>query len=328
MVTINSCNLNDSLSAFLVFAKNAGCRRLTVAYSGGIDSHVLLVQLFQLNQTDDAIPLDAIYINHNLNTQSDDWGKHCDKICASLNVPFKQINVQAKPLTGESPEEKARLVRYQAFETEMQAEHWLVTAQHKEDQAETLLLQLLRGSGADGLAAMPFNRELGSGMHYRPLLKISKAEITTYATENKLQWIEDPSNQDISIARNYLRNTVIPALNIKWPETTSMLSRSSEWLAESSILMEEVAEQDFQLCKGDYQSLVIDELKQLSLSHQKNLLRYWFHQSGLKRPGIEKLNVIFEQVIGAREDANPCLNWQGKNIRRYQNKLYLSLIHI
>ncbi|MFT5452762.1 MAG: tRNA(Ile)-lysidine synthase, partial [Enterobacterales bacterium] len=171
MVIINSSNLKDSLSAFLVLAKNAGCRRLTVAYSGGIDSHVLLHNLHQLEQFDDALILDAIYINHNLSTYSEDWGIHCAKICKSLQIPFKQINVQAKALAGESPEEKARLVRYEAFETEMQTNHWLVTAQHLEDQAETLLLQLLRGSGASGLAAMPFKRELGAGMHYRPLLK-------------------------------------------------------------------------------------------------------------------------------------------------------------
>lgn len=324
MVIINSSNLSDSLSAFLAQAKNAGCRRLTVAFSGGVDSHVLLHQLAQLHQPDDVIVLDAIYINHNLSAYSEDWGVHCETICKSLDIPYKQINVQAKALAGESPEEKARLVRYQAFESEMQINHWLLTAQHQEDQAETLLLQLLRGSGADGLAAMPFKRTLGSGMHYRPLLKISKEQIVTFANENTLQWIDDPSNQDQNIARNYLRHTIMPALKSKWPETTSMLSRSSNWLAESSNLMEEIAEQDYQLCKSDYQSLKITELNQLSLSHQKNLLRYWFHLLGLQRPGVEKLNVIFEEIIGAREDANPCLNWQGISIRRYQNKLYIT----
>jgi tRNA(Ile)-lysidine synthase len=171
---------------------------------------------------------------------------------------------------------------------------------------------------------MPFKRELGAGMHYRPLLKIAKEQITNFANENKLQWIEDPSNQDQSIARNYLRQTIIPALKSKWPETASMLSRSSEWLAESSSLMEEIAELDYQLCKSDYQSLKITELNQLSMSHQKNLLRYWFNLLGLQRPGVEKLNVIFEEIIGAKEDANPCLNWQGTSIRRYQNKLYIT----
>jgi tRNA(Ile)-lysidine synthase len=327
LVIINSSNLNDSLSAFLALAKDAGCRRLTVAYSGGIDSHVLLHHLHQLHQSeqnDDIFVLDAIYINHNLSTHSEDWGIHCEKVCKSLDVPFKQINVQAKALVGESPEEKARLVRYDAFESEMQSKHWLITAQHQEDQAETLLLQLLRGSGADGLAAMPFKRKLGSGMHYRPLLKISKEQITTYATEHKLQWIEDPSNQDSKIARNYLRHKVMPVLKSRWPETTSMLSRSSDWLAESSAMMKEAAEQDYQLCKSDYQSLNIDTLNQLSLSHKKNLLRYWFHHLGLQRPGIEKLHVILEQIIGAKEDATPCLNWQNSSIRRYQNKLYVT----
>ncbi|RLA00186.1 MAG: tRNA lysidine(34) synthetase TilS, partial [Gammaproteobacteria bacterium] len=212
-------SLQDTLSAFLVQAKDAGCQRLLVAYSGGVDSHVLLFQLNELNKGDFSIPLDAIYINHNLQPKALEWGEHCQNICQSLNIPFKQIDVQAKPETGESPEEKARTARYQAFSDELQSNHWLVTAQHLDDQAETFLLQLLRGSGVDGLSAMPSQRNLGKGCHHRPFLSISRQQIEQCAKDHDLKWVEDPTNQDRGVPRNYLRQNVLPAFKGKWPET-------------------------------------------------------------------------------------------------------------
>ncbi|PCJ47861.1 MAG: tRNA lysidine(34) synthetase TilS [Gammaproteobacteria bacterium] len=326
MVIINKLvinNLKDTLIAFLTNAKSAGCCRITVAYSGGIDSHVLLSQLHLLNKSNDAIALDAIYINHNLQPLAAEWGLHCETVCHSLDIPFKQINVQARPEKGESPEEKARDARYAAFESEMQSNHWLLTAQHQEDQAETLLLQLLRGSGAAGLAAMPFRRKLGKGEHVRPLLDISKAEIEKFASQQNLSWVEDPTNLDQSIARNYLRKSIFPVLKVKWSETARMLSRSANWLAEASTMMTEIAEEDLQACYHDKQSLNIHALNKFSAVRQKNILRHWFHKKGLKRPGQEKLGILFDQIINAREDASPELNWQGVTLRRYQNRLYV-----
>ena len=315
--------MKQNLTAFLAMAKTAGCKRLCVAYSGGIDSHVLLSHLHTLNQGLDHIPLDAIYINHNLHSESVKWGEHCKQICQNLTVPFQHISVDATPDSGESPEEKARIVRYQALAGELQPDHWLLTAQHIEDQAETLLLQLLRGSGADGLSAMPAQRSLGDGEHHRPLLKVSKQEIEQYATAHDLQWIEDPSNQDQSVARNYLRKTVIPDLEKVWPEANEMLDRSADWMAEASELMMELAGHDLLKCRGNYQSINILELNTLTVIRQKNLLRYWFHCLGLKRPGIVKLNLIFEQIVKARDDASPQLDWQEVSLRRYKDHLYI-----
>ncbi len=316
-------DLQQTLIAFLAFARDAGCERLCVAYSGGIDSHVLLEQLNNLNQGDAAIPLDAIYINHNLQDDAKHWGKHCQEVCLSMSVPFQQIEVNATPEAGESPEEKARSVRYQALENQLFANQWLVTAQHMDDQAETLLLQLLRGSGAHGLSAMPTKKNLGDGELHRPLLTISKGQITAFAKKNHLSWIDDPSNNDQAIPRNYLRKTVIPALEKMWPETIQMLERSASWLGESAEMMSEIAEQDFLVCRGDYQSLCLEKLMTLTPIRQKNLLRFWFHQRGLKRPGNEKLLLIKEQIIHAREDANPQLDWQGISLRRFKDKLFM-----
>ncbi|MCP3674670.1 MAG: tRNA lysidine(34) synthetase TilS [Gammaproteobacteria bacterium] len=316
-------DLQQTLTAFLAFARDASCERLCVAYSGGIDSHVLLEQINRLNQGDTKIPLDAVYINHNLQSDSQRWGEHCQQVCLAMAVPFQQIDVNAIPKIGESPEEKARLVRYQALENQLLANQWLVTAQHMDDQAETLLLQLLRGSGAHGLSAMPIKKALGDGELHRPLLTVSKVLIEEYAKQNNLSWIDDPSNDEQTIPRNYLRKTVIPVLEKMWPETIQMLGRSASWLGESAEIMTKIAEQDFLVCQGDYQSLCLEPLKVLSPIRQKNLLRFWFHQRGLRRPGNEKLSLINEQIIHAREDANPQLDWQGISLRRFNKKLFM-----
>ncbi len=316
-------DLNEQLRTFLKFAKRTGCKRLCVAYSGGVDSHLLLVLINEINQGKYSIPLDAIYVDHNLHQDSLLWGEHCGQICKNLNIPFQLLHVNATPEKGESPEEKARDERYQALAATLQADHWLLTGQHLDDQAETLLLQLLRGSGVYGLSAMPEKRALGKGELHRPLLTVRSTLIKQTAELYQLTWIEDPSNQIQTIPRNYVRKTVLPALEKCWPETTTMLNRSANWLAESADLSSELAELDFIQCKGDYQSLNIAALKNLSLIRQKNLLRYWFHCQGLKRPGSDKLLLIFEQVIDARVDANPQLDWQGISLRRYQGDLYI-----
>jgi len=185
------------------------------------------------------------------------------------------------------------------------------------------LLQLLRGSGVYGLSAMPASRALGKGEHHRPLLNASKGQIEQCAKQQQLKWIEDPSNQQQTVPRNYLRKTVIPAMKDFWPETNTMLGRSAGWLAEAAELLTEVAREDFIQCSGDFQSMNIMMLHQLSFSRQKNLLRYWFHQMGLQRPGNDKLILIFEQIVNARGDANPQLDWQGITLKRYKNNLYL-----
>lgn len=316
--------LQDTLIEFLTLAQNAGCNRIVVAYSGGIDSHVMLTLLNQLNQNkEQPLPLDAVYINHNIHKDSASWGDHCRAICQSLSIPFMKIDVDAKPEKGESPEEKARNLRYQAFSGEMQAEDWLVTAQHMEDQTETLLLQLMRGSGATGLSAMPTKRSLGKGEHHRPFLNVSKQQIESYATEHALQWIDDPSNTDMTISRNYLRSSVLPIIKRHWPEATKLINRSAAWLAESTELMEDLAKQDFDQCSEETISLNIGEMTKLSHVRQKNLLRYWFHISGLKRPGNEKLTLIFQQIVNAKNDAVPYLKWQESRLMRYNQKLYL-----
>ena len=173
-----------------------------VAFSGGLDSHVLLHALHQLREVLDA-NIGAVHVNHGLQSMADDWVVHCQQVCADLDVPFVSLAADGKALRGESPEAAARHARYTALADWLPAKDCLLTAQHQDDQAETLLLQLLRGSGVSGLAAMPCSTMLGAGRHLRPLLDVSRDELHRYARAHQLFWIEDPSKTDTAFDRNY-----------------------------------------------------------------------------------------------------------------------------
>ena len=187
--------------------------RYVVAFSGGVDSHVLLHCAKQLR-----LPVRAVHIHHGLQKVADDWVLHCQSVCQQLDIPLHVVFVDAQKKSGESPEESARKARYQALHEDMKAGECLLTAQHLNDQAETLLLQLFRSASSAGLSSMPVYRQFGVYTHARPLLSFSREDIEHYAAENNLRWIEDPSNKDVSIERNFLRNDILPELKKHWPE--------------------------------------------------------------------------------------------------------------
>ena len=177
-----------------------------VAFSGGLDSTVLLHLLAHLAKTQSLPALSAIYVHHGLQAAADAWPQHCQSVCDALGVPLQVVHVQVQP--GASLERAARDARYGAFVEATQTNEVLLTAQHRDDQAETLLFRLMRGAGVRGLAGMPRERALGRGHLLRPLLDVSRAELEAYAAEQQLHWIEDPSNQDCQFSRNYLRHQV------------------------------------------------------------------------------------------------------------------------
>jgi len=175
-----------------------------VAYSGGLDSHVLLHALASLRGRL-AAGIGAVHVNHGLQADALHWETHCRHVCEGLGVRYVPLRVTAAAAAGESPEAAARAARYTALADWLPERHCLLTAQHQDDQAETLLLQLLRGSGVHGLAAMPDMAVLGAGRHQRPLLAFSRAQLHHYAAAHRLDWIDDPSNTDTAFDRNYLR---------------------------------------------------------------------------------------------------------------------------
>ncbi|QJI42083.1 tRNA lysidine(34) synthetase TilS [Pseudomonas sp. ADAK2] len=251
-----------------------------IAFSGGLDSTVLLHLLAHLAKTDSLPTLSAIHVHHGLQAVADAWPDHCQSVCDALGVPLEVVRVQIQP--GASLERAARDARYGAFIAATHANDVLLTAQHRDDQAETLLFRLLRGAGVRGLSGMPGERGLGQGHLLRPLLDVTRAELEAYAAEHQLSWIEDPSNEDRQFSRNYLRHQVFPVLTERWPQAQATMARSAAHLREAQGLLDELAVIDLAEAssRNDFDwlglpSLELASLAKLSAARQRNALSYW-----------------------------------------------------
>ncbi|UST59986.1 tRNA lysidine(34) synthetase TilS [Pseudomonas moraviensis] len=251
-----------------------------VAFSGGLDSTVLLHLLATLAKTESLPALSAIHIHHGLQAAADAWPQHCQAICAALDVPLHVERVTVKG--GASLERAARDARYAAFNSLTQTNEVLLTGQHRDDQAETLLFRLLRGAGVRGLGGMPQQRPVGKGMLVRPLLDVSRAELERYAQTHQLRWIEDPSNQDRQFSRNYLRHQIMPVLTERWPQAQASMARTAAHLREAQGLLDELAQIDLAQAETSHEfdwlgvpSLALAPLAALSDARQRNALSHW-----------------------------------------------------
>ena len=298
--------------------------RVWIAYSGGIDSHVLLHVLAMHRHEIPGLDVRAVYINHGLNPQADQWSQHCQRVCEGLKLDFIAIDVDATPVPGESPEARARLARYSALEKLVQHDQILLTAYHQDDQVETLLLQLMRGSGPKGLAAMPEQTPIGAGALVRPMLNIRREDVHAYAIHHKLNWIVDDSNADLKFDRNYIRHKVIPVLSQRWPSLSQTVSRSAYLCAEASELLELTAAKTLQQVRTDNPAVLdLAVLKMFSQTEQRNALRFWINQLGFDTPSRVQLQRIIDEVLPAREDKLPLVSWGNNEIRRYRDRIYL-----
>lgn len=305
------------------FASLPDNRRYWVAYSGGLDSHVLLHLLAQLREQPELPVCHAVHVHHGLSANADHWVEHCEATAAQLQIPLTVLHVDAQAKEGESPEAAARDARYAAIAELLVEGDCLLTAHHQEDQAETLLLQLLRGAGPKGLAAMPIWQPFPPAVHARPLLTNSQQQLLVYAKQHGLSWIDDESNADTRFDRNYLRHEIMPRLQKRWPATARVLSRSASHHAEATDILDEVAQQDLLQVRVE-NALLIPVLCQLSLARQKNLLRYWLLSLGLSQPGSVHLQHILDDVLMAVVDAEPRVTWPGAEVKRYRDRLYAS----
>ena len=297
-------------------------KRWVIAYSGGVDSHVLLQRCRQFLQHADNMPeLAAIHINHQLQQQADDWAAHCVTQAEALGVPLTVVKVKVEQLPQTSLEDQARKARYQVFETFLQPGDVLLQGHHANDQAETLILRLLRGSGSLGLGAMPQRRALGAGHLYRPLLDIPKVAIEAYAQELGLSWVEDPSNLQTLFDRNYVRAEVLPVIQKRWPQYLDNFSRAARLSAESAQLNAELAELDFQAIVTEQGGLRVEPLLLLSRARCNNLLRYWLQRQCLPMPSEQQLLGVVETVLLAQDDAQPQLGWPGAEVYRFAGQL-------
>ncbi|WP_207061760.1 tRNA lysidine(34) synthetase TilS [Motiliproteus sp. SC1-56] len=291
-----------------------------VAYSGGLDSQVLL-HLAAGACAARRLPLRALHIHHGLHPAADCWQAHCEAQCRVLGVPLTTVRVEVA--AQGSTEAQAREARYRAFEERLGDGELLLMAHHADDQLETLLLRLLRGAGVRGLAAMPAQRSLGDGRLLRPLLAWTRQQLETYARQHRLCWVEDPSNRETDYDRNYLRQEVVPQLRARWPAVATLASRSAALCAESEALLQALAEEDLACAQAPLGGLCLAGILSLSRGRQKLLLRSWIEQQGVRLPTAALLARILDEVVPARPDAEPLLQWDGIELRRYQGALYL-----
>jgi len=327
-------------------ARLARAPRYLVAYSGGVDSHVLLHALVQLRAQLPGVRLGAIHVDHGLQLSSTEWAQHCVQVCAALDVACEVRVVNARALVGISPEDAARVARYTVFAELLQPGDVLFTAHHQDDQAETLLLQLLRGAGPRGLAGMAEQSRFARGWLARPLLEFSRADLREYALTQHLHWIDDPSNSDTRFDRNYLRHEILPRLQRRWPSASVTLARSAQLCAEAAELLEVSAQADLQAVSippasaltaaelaapnrgflaplaGKGSGLSVSKLLCLSPARQRNLLRFWIEQLGLPLPQQRHLERLQRDVLHAAADAEPRMHWPGVDVRRYRDALY------
>lgn len=298
---------------------------LYLAYSGGVDSQCLLHVLADLR---DALDLDltAVHIHHGLQPGADEWLSFCKQEAARLGIAFVSQRCQLVDVNQSGVEAAARKARYEALADIVPPDAFLLTAQHQDDQAETLLLQLLRGAGPRGLAAMPAAGERLGRQIRRPLLTVSRAEIESYALEHGLQWREDPSNQDVRFDRNYLRHQLLPVIRKRWPQAAKTLTRSATLMAESQQLLDELAGIDAgQIdCEDSSCSVPLDQLSALSIARQRNLLRFLLRRWQFALPSYQKLEELRAVMFSARVDGQPEICWDSVIARRYQNRLYLT----
>jgi tRNA(Ile)-lysidine synthase len=298
-------------------------RHLIVGYSGGVDSHVLLHLLATRPEVLGDHSLSAIYVEHGVQPDSVAWGRHCEIVCRRIGVVFRVLRVDARPGPGESPEAAARQARYRSWEGLLGPEDAVLTAHHLDDQAETLLLQLLRGAGPRGLAAMPASAALGRGRLLRPLLEVPRTEILAYARAHDLCWIEDASNADPRFDRNYLRHEILPRLTARWPGAARALARSAGLCAEAAALTEEQGNTDLAALTAHAPScLSIEALRRLPAARQRNALRCWFRRLTLPVPSAAQLERIQRDAVASPRDRRPHIHWPGGEVRRYRDWLF------
>ncbi len=294
-----------------------------IAYSGGMDSHVLLAVFSEL-RLHLPIQLRAIHINHGLSTHASDWAVHCARICEAYQVPFSAHLIQIDLAEDSSLEEAARVKRYAVFADCMDVNDVLVTAHHVDDQAETVLIQLLRGAGTKGLAAMPVVKPFARGAHGRPFLSVPRATLREYALSLGLQWIEDESNANTNLTRNFIRHVIFPRLTSRWPTAAGMIARSGAHCAESQSLLEEYVADDCKHAEGSRaHTLSVRALSRLSAQRQRLVLRAWIHQHGYCLPNTRKMLAIQNDVLTAAWDRLPVVRWKETELRRYRDDLYL-----
>ncbi|MES2353605.1 MAG: tRNA lysidine(34) synthetase TilS [Pseudomonadota bacterium] len=321
--------LFEHVAALLERHCNSGAR-LTVGLSGGLDSVVLLSLLHRLRNRFD-FQLAAHHVNHQISPNAQSWASFCENLCAALAVPFSQTIVNVPRDTGKGLEAAARALRHEAFLT-LDVD-FILLGHHQDDQAETLLLRLLRGAGVKGLAAMAECSPIGNRTRVasaprilRPLLHQPRSSLASFAHAEGLQWIDDESNTDIHYTRNYLRVELLPRINVRFPTYRSILDRAATQFAEAEQLLAVLAAIDAKDAINDGR-ITVQALTALDEPRAKNLLRYFLAQHHLKMPDHARLHEILRQISTVRHNAEVCIAHDGIELRVFRDWLYVVHSH-
>ena len=300
--------------------KKQKIKHFCVAYSGGVDSQALLFSLHKLREVDPNIKLEAVHIHHGVNDAADQWLEFCRKQCAKLNVIFKNIHITLDQENKDGFEAYARKERYQALWKACPQGAALVTAHHADDQAETMLFRLFRGAGLRGLSAIHKERNNAGRPLLRPLLTRSRLEIENYAKTNELEWVEDPSNRNTDLSRNFIRHEVIPQIKKRWPNAAQNMAQAAQHLQNAQHILDGYLEEELKYICTDKQQININDLKKFTPAHQSLLLRLWIRKHHITAPTTKQLEQVL-QLIHSKEDAQPQLAWGNNVIRRFNQKI-------
>ena len=299
---------------------------LLVGLSGGLDSTALLHALAHHDQAR-GNGLRAVHVHHGLQSAADEWASHCTVLCDSLDIELQVVAVDVDRHSGEGLEAAARKARYGAFERLLGENEVLVTAHHRDDQAETFLLRALRGSGPDGLAAMRTWRKFAAGWHWRPLLDTPRSELLTYASHHGLDWIEDPSNEDLHHSRNFLRQRILPLLRERWPQVDAAFARSAVLSADAVELLARDDALGLAMAQTlDPCAVSASALLQLDTLRRARVLRRWIDQLGFPPLPGEGVAQIETDLLPARADARARFEWRGAVIERWRDLLHVQFL--
>ncbi|HJU08934.1 MAG TPA: tRNA lysidine(34) synthetase TilS [Rhodanobacteraceae bacterium] len=295
--------------------------RLCVAHSGGADSTALLHALAQIPQARER-GLRALHVDHGLHEDSARWAEHCRRFCDAIDVPIEIVRVQVAHERSEGIEAAARRARHAAFASAIQAGEWLALAHHRDDQVETVLLKLLRGAGPQGLGGMRELRAVGAGMLWRPLLDCPRSVLRGYVAQHQLAFIDDPSNADTRLSRNYLRAEIIPKLLAHWPHALESIAHSAELCREAAAFLDAEAETALTRLRNGNGTLDAHGWSALPDALRMPVLECWLHQQNLHAPRPTRCEELRRQIEQAREDREPCIVWPDGEIHSWRGALH------
>ena len=293
--------------------------RVVLGFSGGLDSTVLL-HMLRAYLVPRNVLLQTCHVDHGLQVDSPRWFVHCAQVAAELGVAFCGTRLSGTPPSGASVEDWARQHRYAYLLTQLDSRSVLMTAHHRDDQAETVLLQLLRGAGPHGLAAIREHGHYADKRLMRPLLDEAREDLLAYGHAHALAWLEDPSNADLRFARNRVRNVVMPVLEREFPGAGAALARVAALQSEVVEVLDALAD-EFLL---DCEPLDLTRLRACGTPLRPFVIKRWLSRAGGPVPGRTQLQHMLHNMLDARDDGMPMVAWRGVAVRRYDNKFFLT----